>query len=54
MHVKGGIDMRETKLCCECGIILKGNGNHYIYDGEEYCADCLLEQLDQDGIIVCY
>lgn len=52
--ILGGIGMREAKLCCECDIILEGNGNRYVYDCDEYCLDCLIEQLDQDGVIWVY
>lgn len=47
---------RWTSFECDwCGSRCNPNGNRverlYEYDGEQLCADCLLEQLQNEGII---
>ena len=36
----------ERVYCDECG-----NEAEYEYEGEDYCEDCLIAQLIEDGIV---
>ena len=44
----------KPKECCDCGIELEGVGNRHIYGEKYYCMECLVDQLDKDGVIICY